>query len=87
MACELESHIQWGPTETSSMSEDERLKRITCCCFKMEHCRTRQKEPKYADCATLYKSWELDWLHELHILLYTPELSNFYLPDNIFYDL
>jgi hypothetical protein len=64
------------------MSDDERLKRITCCCFKMEHCRRRQKE--YPDCAAIYKAWELDWLHELHILLYTPELSNFYLPETIF---
>jgi hypothetical protein len=67
------------------MSEGERLKRITCCCFKMEHCRRRQKD--YPDCGAIYKAWELDWLRELHILLillYTPELSTFYLPETIF---
>jgi len=62
------------------MSEDERLKRVTSCCFKMEHCRRRQKEAKYADCVSLYKTWELDWLHELHILLYTPNCQTFICP-------
>jgi len=50
----------------------------------MEHCRRRRKEPKYADCGSLYRTWEVDWLYELHILLHTPELSNFYLPETIF---
>jgi hypothetical protein len=66
--------------------EDERLKRITCCCLKIEHCRRRQRDPEYADCASVYKTWELDWLRELHSLLYTSELSNFYLPETIFND-
>jgi len=26
----------------------------------------------------------MDWLDELRILLYSPELSNFYLPETIF---
>jgi hypothetical protein len=65
------------------MSEDERLERITSCCLKMEHCRRRQKDPKYADCSSTYKDWELDWLRELHILLYTPERCN---PHQIFHD-
>jgi len=66
------------------MTEDERLKRITCCCSKMEHCRNRQKEPKYSDSASLYRAWEMDWLYELHILLYEAEKSQFHLPENIF---
>jgi hypothetical protein len=66
------------------MNDDERLKRIACCCSKMEHCRRRQKEPNYTNCASVYKEWELDWLDELRILPYTPELSTFYLPETFF---
>jgi hypothetical protein len=50
----------------------------------MEHCRRRQKEPNYTNCASVYKEWELDWLDELRILPYTPELSTFYLPETFF---
>jgi hypothetical protein len=50
----------------------------------MEHCRNRQKEPKYSDSVSLYRAWEMDWLYELHILLYEAEKSQFHLPENIF---